>query len=581
MKRADFSVSGLGQTVTHMKHQVSIQIQSRCNQFKVDLSCPVIPEITGVIPSVSFDGTKLKIPKNLILADPSFLTPDKVDILIGADTFWNLITIGQIKLERNLPILQKTQLGWVVLRPLPLQSNANSSISCHFAQTQDLHVSLKKFWEVEEVQCTKPAYSQEETACETHFTENTRQLEDERFVVKIPLKKDPGLLGKSKQSATRRFYALERKLQSDPDVHKQYCDFMSEYERLGHMTKFHDDTSPHKVRCFIPHHAVLRPDKSTTKLRVVFGASAKSSSNYSFKDLQMVGPTVQDELVEIVLRFRKHKIALSADVTKMYRQVLVDEGHRPLQSIVWRENPSQSLQTFELNTVTYGTASAPFLAIRSLHQITHNNMQAYPEASLIIISDFYVDDLLTGADSIEKAKRLHHEISTILGSGCFPLRKWISNEPSVLKDIRVVAPSDVLQIGPHEKTKTLGIHTKTHLHFLSASISRIGNVQNALSFHALLRSLTRRFFVASHHSSKDFNSADVANSVGLGRVSTISHSHSVVPILQVVTIHRKSNFIGFRIQSKGLMGHVYTYDPQMKGGNFSYDYFAPSQRWPQ
>jgi hypothetical protein len=97
MKRADFSVSGLGQTVTHIKHQVSIQIQSRCNQFKVDLSCPVIPEITGVIPSVSFDGTKLKTPKNLILADPSFLTPDKVDILIGADTFWNLISIGQIK----------------------------------------------------------------------------------------------------------------------------------------------------------------------------------------------------------------------------------------------------------------------------------------------------------------------------------------------------------------------------------------------------------------------------------------------------------------------------------------------------
>jgi hypothetical protein len=265
----------------------------------------------------------------------------------------------------------------------------------------------------------------------------------------------------------------------------------------------------------------------------------------------------------------------------MYRQVLVDEGHRPLQSIVWRENPSQPLQTFELNTVTYGTASAPFLAIRSLHQITHNNMQAYSEASLIIISDFYVDDLFTGADSIEKAKRLHHEIPTILDSGCFPLRKWISNEPSVLKDIRVVAPSDVIQIGPHEKTKTLGIHTKTHLHFPSASISRIGNVQNALSFHALLRSLTRRFFVASHHSSKDFNSADVANSVGLGRVSTISHSHSVVSILQVVTIHRKSNFIGFRIQAKGLMGHVYTYDPQMKGGNFSYDYFAPSQRWPQ
>jgi hypothetical protein len=105
----------------------------------------------------------------------------------------------------------------------------------------------------------------------------------------------------------------------------------------------------------------------------------------------------------------------------MYRQVLVDEGHRPLQSIVWRENPSQPLQTFELNTVTYGTASAPFLAIRSLHQITHNNMQAYSEASLIIISDFYVDDLFTGADSIEMQIVFHPP------NGNYPMEDFVTS----------------------------------------------------------------------------------------------------------------------------------------------------------
>jgi len=127
-----------------------------------------------------------------------------------------------------------------------------------------------------------------------------------------------------------------------------------------------DSNQPHYV---IPHHAVLRPDSSTTKLRVVFDASAKSSSGVSLNNILTVGPTNQQDLILTLLSFRLYRHALTADITKMYRQFIVDPQDRKFQLIWWRHNISDPLKLYQLNTVTYGLACAPFLAIRSLYFI--------------------------------------------------------------------------------------------------------------------------------------------------------------------------------------------------------------------
>ncbi|KAK9712252.1 hypothetical protein QE152_g24987 [Popillia japonica] len=87
----------------------------------------------------------------------------------------------------------------------------------------------------------------------------------------------------------------------------------------------------------------------------------------------------------------------------MYRQILVTPEQRHLQRILWRENNATPIETFELNTVTYGTTAAPFLAIRCIWQLAEENKHEHPALANIIKSDFYVDDLLTGADDIEEA----------------------------------------------------------------------------------------------------------------------------------------------------------------------------------
>ena len=154
----------------------------------------------------------------------------------------------------------------------------------------------------------------------------------------------------------------------------------------------------------MPHHAILRPStpSSTTKLRVVFDASAKMlPGKVSLNEALLVGGTVQNDLFTILLSFQKHRVAFTADLSKMYRQILVTPSHTCYQRIFWRANQSDRLRVLELTTVTYGTASAPFLATRCLTQLCEDDGDKFPLAANIIRNDCYVDDIISGANTTQ------------------------------------------------------------------------------------------------------------------------------------------------------------------------------------
>ncbi|XP_011858773.1 PREDICTED: uncharacterized protein LOC105556299, partial [Vollenhovia emeryi] len=239
-------------------------------------------------------------------------------------------------------------------------------------------------------------------------------------------------LGESQEIAVRRLRALNRKLDEQPSLKLQYTTFMDEYLKLGHMTEVTELPSPETPHYFIPHRAVAKESNSTSKFRVVFDASCKTSSGKSLNDILRVGPTIRQDLFHIVTRFRQHRFVLSADIEKMYRQVRIKQDQRRFQLIVWRADTDQPIKTYQLNTVTYGTAIAPFLAIRSLHQLAYECANEHPIASQIILHDFYVDDLLTGGDDSFQLQAIKEDLEQVLRSAGFPLRKWTSNLPDLM-----------------------------------------------------------------------------------------------------------------------------------------------------
>ncbi|XP_058448881.1 uncharacterized protein LOC131428841 [Malaya genurostris] len=144
------------------------------------------------------------------------------------------------------------------------------------------------------------------------------------------------------------------------------------------------------------------------------------------------------------MRFRTHPIAIVADIEKMYRQIQLHPEDRPLQRILWRSKRDEPLSTFELQTVTYGFASAPFLATRTLQQVVQDEGSHYPAAVDVVKHDFYVDDLLSGASDVQSAIRRCKEVSAMLASAGFPLKKWASNSVEVLAEI----PEEDLALSP-------------------------------------------------------------------------------------------------------------------------------------
>ncbi|XP_064542093.1 uncharacterized protein LOC135431090 [Drosophila montana] len=137
----------------------------------------------------------------------------------------------------------------------------------------------------------------------------------------------------------------------------------------------------------------------------------------------------------------------------MYRQVLVSPVDRKFQYIFWRASPDADLQTFELNTVTYGTASAPYLAVRSLQYLADLHVNEFPIGASIVKSSFYVDDLLCGANELIELQNIKHEVTEILRRGHFPLVKWHSNHPAVRNDESVKD----LNLDENAVTSALGV----------------------------------------------------------------------------------------------------------------------------
>lgn len=103
------TISGINQTVSHIKYSSLLEFFSNHNTYRSSLSCLVLPRITDSLPQTSFDKTKLKLPEDIKLADNYFNKSSHIDVLIGSQKFWDLIVYGKRSILENNISLQKTK----------------------------------------------------------------------------------------------------------------------------------------------------------------------------------------------------------------------------------------------------------------------------------------------------------------------------------------------------------------------------------------------------------------------------------------------------------------------------------------
>ncbi|XP_055528062.1 uncharacterized protein LOC129720599 [Wyeomyia smithii] len=178
----------------------------------------------------------------------------------------------------------------------------------------------------------------------------------------------------------------------------------------------------------------------------------------------------------------------------MYRQVLVHPDDTSLQRFLWRFSADDPIQIYELLTVTYGLTPSSFLATRTLQQLADDEGEPYPFGSKALRKNFYVDDFIGGAQTVEEASKLRTELSELLAKGGFDLRKWTSNRLEVLKGLREdqIGTQSTIEFAPHETIKALGINWKPNEDFMRFD-SQVPPSDHVLTKRSILSTIAKLF----------------------------------------------------------------------------------------
>lgn len=428
--------SGLGQIPVRVDGSTTVNVLTKAGETVVEgHPVDIVKTITGFLPTVSVSGDVRKAFAAYKMADSRFDKPAAVDALLGADVFKKLLTGQQIDVGPEFPLGLGTKFGVVLVGPAPRNCTSTSSL-VHVAlvaqSPSQLADQLERFWQVEEA-LPVSRLTPDEVAAEEFYVKTTVQQANGRYKVRLPFKENHPPLGHSRSQAESRLHALQRRFAKDPAFKGSYQKFMDDYEADGFMSPV-EPTTNQTPKYYLPHHGVFRASSSTTKLRVVFDASAVTSNGVSLNDILLSGPRLQNDIRSVLLNFRRHRICFSADVRQMFLMIDLHESDRVYQTILWPSKAtSQSSVEYFLNTVTFGVCSSPFLAIRTLRQLALDHGHKYPRAARILLEDIYVDDICSGCDSTEEAVSLLDELIALLALGGFSLRKWTSSHPEILR----------------------------------------------------------------------------------------------------------------------------------------------------
>ena len=435
--RRPFSVHGIGSTSSPVHGAVQIVVVSKLdNSKRYPLEFLVVDKIADPLPQTKINTTALSHFHNLPLADPNFGIPGPIDGIVGAALFPYLIGQKRVDSGKNMPVAIETSLGFVVMGLVPIHSSSENYHSFCTILEPSLESLVKHFWTVEDVP-SQSFTDPDDLECEKLFKLSCHRDSTGRYTVALPFKLNISQLGDSYSTAYRRFLSLENRLLKNSNLRDAYIDIINDYLAQGHMSKIENAKESTSPCYYIPHHAVFKTDSQSTPVRIVFDASCKTDTNCSLNDLLHIGPKLQSDLFSLLLNFRMGEVAFSADIRQMYRQINLVENHRCFQRILWRSSPNNPVEAYELNTVSFGVKSSPFLALRTVQQLAEDEKMSLPLGSEIVKRDMYIDDVVSSVDSINHAVIAYDQLIELFRRGGFQLTKWASNSKQFLDSIPV------------------------------------------------------------------------------------------------------------------------------------------------
>ena len=349
-----------------------------------------------------------------------------IDLLIGLDHLYDFIDPLTTVRYESLVALQSV-FGWVFsgsfssyFKPINVQTQM-----CCFEISD---VEIKKFWELETMGVMpkeKVNHTLRGPICDK-FKENL-QFKDNQYTVSLLWKENRSNLINNYPLALKRYNSLNKFLDSKPDLKEKYFDVFKQYESESKIKECDQIISDNEV-FYLPHFPVVKESSSSTKVRPVFDGSAKSFDDKSLNDALEVGPSLHTNIFAILLRFRRWLIAICSDVKSAFHAINLN----PVDQNVCRfllKGVDGSIRHMQFSVLPFGLTCSPFL----LNAVISTHLNKYQQSNTIheLMLNTYVDDFLSGCDSVEMAKNMHDEAETLMKEGGFTLTKWCSNSKAV------------------------------------------------------------------------------------------------------------------------------------------------------
>lgn len=349
-------INGIGNHSKRLQNMGSVEliIKPVAGDSVVSFNATILPKICDKLPSNKVEPKSWTFLNNLELADPEYYKPGEIDVLLGADMFSRVLLDDHVQGRNGGPDALRTIFGYVLIGKVEnVSSNPVQSLFCETQHVDELNKSMNDFFQLESVPDFK--LSSDTDICESIFRENFYRTNEGRYVVPLPFRDAAPLFPQSRDLAVQRFLSLERRLLRNSNLYRESLD-------LSHMEIV--KPAQGETNFYLPHHAVVRPDKPSTQVRVVFNVSARMPNNLTLNGCLYVGPKLQSDIGTVLINFRLRKVCFTADVRQMYRQILVAPEFRDYQRLIFRFSPSDDLIDLRLKTVTFGFNCAPFLALR-------------------------------------------------------------------------------------------------------------------------------------------------------------------------------------------------------------------------
>lgn len=417
--------------------RLSLELMPETSDKKIS-----VPEVFAVksinltVPHIQKKGSWAHL-RDLNVPD---LSGQKVEMLLGANVLEAVLQLEAKVGRPGEPVAIRTAFGWTLTGSVSSCAPGHLRSVMLLRKAETISELVQDWWTTEGFGCKfdgEAPQSLEDVRALKIMEDTTRKV-DGRYEVGLLWRDEEMKMPDNWNMAHHRLQRLERSLRQQPEKAKEYDEALMGYVEKGHARKIalSEPESKSVKRWYLPHHAVVNPNKA--KVRVVFDAAAEYAGT-SLNSALLTGPDMLQNLVGVLLRFREERIALVADVEQMFHQVRVREEDQPALSFLWRNlNQHQQPEAYQMQVVIFGAKCSPTLANHVLQKTAEDHGTDLPESRAAVEAvknNFYMDDFLRSEKNVHDAKKMQKEVTKLVSQGGFRLTKWLSNRSEVLEDI--------------------------------------------------------------------------------------------------------------------------------------------------